>query len=154
MKRLVMVLPLVLLVVSSPASAQQPAGGPPSAKLTIVGPVSPGDLTPRPDARDRQPDQDARLAVREKAEFRDQQRQGRLASRQWFGLSNTRPMANTDPFDSDYSPCWTSNNGSYPFRWSGSSPAIAVLPGAKAPTRPRAKPPRLRDQSLPAAARR
>jgi hypothetical protein len=131
MKRLVMVLPLVLLVASSPAWAQKPAGGPPSAKLSIVGPVSPGDPASRPETQARQPDQDAKLAVREKAEFRAQQRQGRLASRQWFGLSNVRPMANTDPYDNDYSPCWTSNNGSYPFRWSSSSPAIAVLPEPK-----------------------
>jgi hypothetical protein len=128
MKRLVTVLCFVFLVTSSPAWAQQAAGGPPSAKLTIVGPVSPGDLTPRPDTQVRQPDPDTKLAVREKAEFRAQQRQGRLASRQWFGLSNTRPMANTDPYDNDYSPRWTSNNGWYPFRWSGTSPVIAVLP--------------------------
>jgi hypothetical protein len=129
MKRLLMVLCLVLLVTSSPAWAQQPAGGPPSAKLTIVGPVSPGDLTPRADAQLHQPDPGTKLAVREKAEFRAQQRQGRLASRQWFGLSNTRPVATTDPYDSDYSPRWTSNNGYYPFRWSGCSPVIAILPG-------------------------
>jgi hypothetical protein len=132
MKRLVMVLALVLLVTSSPAWAQQPAGAPPSAKLSIVGPVSPGDVTPRPEAQVRQPDQDAKLAVREKAEFRSQQRQGRLASRQWFGLSNTRPRATTDPYDSDYSPGWTSSNSYYPYRWSGSSPVIAVLPGKSA----------------------
>jgi hypothetical protein len=131
MKRLVMVLSGVLLATSSPAWAQKPAAGPPSAKLTIVGPVSPGDLTPRPEAQVRQPDQDAKLAVREKAEFRAQQRQGRLASRQWFGLSNTRPTATTDPYDSDYSPRWTSTNGNHPFRWSGTSPVIAVLPCSK-----------------------
>jgi hypothetical protein len=93
--------------------------------------VSPGDLTPRPEAQLHQPDPDAKLAVREKAEFRAQQRQGRLASRQWFGLSNMRPRANTDPYDNDYSPGWTSNNGAYPARWSGSSPVIAILPGPK-----------------------
>ncbi len=131
MKRLVIVLPLALLVTSSPAWAQKPASGPPSAKLTIVGPLSPGDLAPRPVTPVRQPDPDAKLAVREKAEFRAQQRQGRLASRQWFGLSNTRPRATTDPYDSDYSPSWTSNNSFYPFRWSGTSPVIAVLPGPK-----------------------
>jgi hypothetical protein len=131
MKRLVMVLPLVFLATSSSAWAQQAAGGPPSTKLSIVGPVSPGDLAPRPEVQTRQVDPDIKLAVREKAEFRAQQRQGRLASRQWFGLSNTRPLANTDPYDNDYSPRWTSNNGAYPNRWSGASPVIAVLPEAK-----------------------
>jgi hypothetical protein len=131
MKRLAMVLPLVLLVTSSPVWAQKPAGGSPSAKLSVVGPVSPGDGA-KPEAQVRQPDQDAKLAVREKAEFRSQQRQGRLASRQWFGLSNTRPRATTDPYDSDYSPSWTSNTSFYPYRWSATSPVIAVLPGKSA----------------------
>jgi hypothetical protein len=131
MKRLVLVLALVFLVTSSPAWGQKPASGQPSAKLTIVGPLSPGDLAPKPETQVHQPDQDARLAVREKAEFRAQQRQGRLASRQWFGLSNMRPVATTDPYESDYSPRWTSNNATYPFRWSGTSPVIAVLPEPK-----------------------
>jgi hypothetical protein len=132
MKRLVLVLPLVLVVGASPAWAQKPAGGPPSVKLSVAAPTSPGDATPRQDAQSRSADQDAKLAVREKAEFRSQQRQGRLASRQWFGLSNTRPRATTDPYDSDYSPTWTGNTTFYPYRWSATSPVIAVLPGRSA----------------------
>jgi len=61
---------------------------------------------------------DPQRSVREKAEFRTVQRQRRLAARRWFGLSNARPQASSDPFNGgDYSARWTSNNGYYPSRW-------------------------------------
>lgn len=57
--------------------------------------------------------------VEQNAAFRADQRQSRLASRRWFGLSNARPAANTDPINGDYSAGWASNNSRYPMRWTG-----------------------------------
>jgi hypothetical protein len=71
--------------------------------------------------------QDPKLAVRQAAEFRGQQRQQRLAAMQWYGLSNARPRASSDPFHSDYAPGWTSNNLYYPNRWTA-EPVIVVRP--------------------------
>ena len=48
--------------------------------------------------------QDPKLAVRQAAELRGQQRQQRLAAMQWYGLSNSRPRASSDPFHGDYRP--------------------------------------------------
>lgn len=67
----------------------------------------------------RQQYDDPRTIVRNKAEFKAEQRQRRLAARRWFGFSNIRPQANSDPFNGDYSPRWTSNNAYYPSRWGG-----------------------------------
>ena len=57
--------------------------------------------------------------VEQNALFRATQREHRLAARRWFGLSNVRPQASSDPFHGDYSARWTSNNGFYPQRWTG-----------------------------------
>jgi len=62
---------------------------------------------------------DPQMQVRKNAEFRAAQRRSRLAALRWFGLSNARPRANGDPWHSDYSPSWTSNNYWFPFRWAG-----------------------------------
>ncbi len=71
--------------------------------------------------------QDPKLAVRQAAEFRGQQRQQRLAAMQWYGLSNTRPRASSDPFHGDYAPGWASNNLYYPNRWTA-EPIFVVRP--------------------------
>lgn len=87
--------------------------------------TSVGQVEPTPEMwfyeQYRQQYQDPQAVVREKAEFRAAQRQRRLAARRWFGLSNARPRANSDPFHGDYSARWTSNNGFYPSRWAGGS---------------------------------
>jgi hypothetical protein len=57
--------------------------------------------------------------VEQSASFRATQRRHRLASRRWFGLSNARPRANSDPVHGDYSPHWTGNNTLFPDRWAG-----------------------------------
>lgn len=61
---------------------------------------------------------DPKLAVRKKAEFRAAQRERRLAAMQWFGMSNSRPMASPTPVMGTYSPMWTSNYID-PYRWMG-----------------------------------
>ena len=64
---------------------------------------------------------DPRVLVHQKAQARAQQRQARLASMSWYGMSNSRPMAASTPFTSRYSPVWEMPGGRpfswYPNRW-------------------------------------
>jgi hypothetical protein len=50
------------------------------------------------------------------AQARAQQRQLRLASLAWYGMSNSRPTASPTPFASMYSPAWQMP-GNRPFAW-------------------------------------
>jgi hypothetical protein len=50
------------------------------------------------------------------AQTRGQQRQLRLASMQWYGMSNSRPTVSPTPFSSIYSPVWQMPGGR-PFAW-------------------------------------
>ncbi len=76
--------------------------------------------------------QDPKVAVRHAAELRRQQRQQRLAAMEWYGLSNSRPRASSDPFHGDYSPGWAANNLYYPYRWTGAAgPLVVVNPDAR-----------------------
>ncbi|HEX4149364.1 MAG TPA: hypothetical protein VHY20_10265, partial [Pirellulales bacterium] len=61
---------------------------------------------------------DPRVAVRQKAEFDQAQRQRRLAAQQWFGVSNARPLAGITPFQGTYSQTWVGNTTN-PMQWSG-----------------------------------
>jgi hypothetical protein len=119
MKWLPIALPLVFLAVATRVSAETPR----AAEIKINSSISPGELTPTPEMwfyeQNMRQHQDPKTGVREKAEFRSAQRQDRMASRRWFGLSNLRPTAASDPIHGDYSPTWTSNNYQYPNRWSG-----------------------------------
>jgi len=54
--------------------------------------------------------------VQEKAQARSYQRQARLASMSWYGMSNSRPQAATTPFTSRYSPAWEMPGGR-PYAW-------------------------------------
>ena len=71
--------------------------------------------------------QDPKVAVRKAAEFRGQQRQARLAAMQWYGLSNARPRASSDPIHCDYGPGWASNSFYYPNRWIGPTGLYMVV---------------------------
>lgn len=64
---------------------------------------------------------DPKEAVRRKAEYRTAQRQRRIAAREWFGYSNSRPTANLDPWDTSHSPHWTANNALHPYQWVGNN---------------------------------
>ena len=68
---------------------------------------------------------DPRAAVRRKAEYRAAQRQRRIAAMEWYGYSNSRPIANPTPFASGpYSPGWVSNNYRAPMEWSGGGRSV------------------------------
>ena len=63
---------------------------------------------------------DARAIVQQKAQARALQRQSRLASLAWYGMSNGRPTATPTPFTSMYSPVWQQPGGR-PFAWYASN---------------------------------
>ena len=60
--------------------------------------------------------QDAVANIQRKAEARAEQRQARLASMSWYGMSNGRPTGGPTPFTSRYGPTWESPGGR-PFSW-------------------------------------
>lgn len=133
MKRVCIVAALACLWLldGMPAVAEMPSS--PASKAGST--VSPGEVTPTPEMwfyeQYRRQYQDPKFGVRQKAEFRAGQRQDRIASRRWFGFSNQRPVAGSDPFHSDYSPSWTANNAHYPFRWGGVNGATLVVRAAQ-----------------------
>jgi hypothetical protein len=121
MMRLAISSALFLLIFAAPLHAEKPV----AAGLGLSTVVSPGELKATPemwfyDQAMRQY-KDPQMAVRAKADFRAQQRERRIASMKWFGLSNARPRASSDPFHNDYSAGWVANPGYYPSRWNGVS---------------------------------
>jgi hypothetical protein len=67
---------------------------------------------------------DPRSIVIQRAQARAAQREARLASLSWYGMSNSRPQAASTPFTSRYSPVWETPGGKpyswYPtYRWPG-----------------------------------
>ena len=71
---------------------------------------------------------DPKLNAQRSAQLKTQQRQARLASQQWYGLSNLRPNVNPIPYMSSYSPVWIGNT-SNPFYWSAggsTNPSVYV----------------------------
>lgn len=52
---------------------------------------------------------DPKLNARRAAQFKAEQRRLRLASQQWYGVSNLRPIVNPIPFMGNYSPMWSGN---------------------------------------------
>jgi hypothetical protein len=57
-----------------------------------------------------------RATIHHNAQTRAQQRQLRLSSMSWYGMSNARPTASLTPFCSIYSPVWQMP-GPQPFAW-------------------------------------
>jgi hypothetical protein len=138
------------LIVAAPALAQKPAGssGPlapvtaavekPIAKSQAnadarapLTAISPGDIKATPEMwfyeQYMRQYQDPKMAVRARAEFEADQRQRRMAAMHWFGMSNSRPRAASDPFHGEYSPSWASNNCAFPYRWQGIGPTWYVV---------------------------
>jgi len=119
-----------LLFVASPALAQGPA----AAQFGLSGRISTGELTPTPEMwfyeQYLRESKDPKSSVRKKAEFQAEQRRKRLAALKWFGFSNQRPQATSDPLYNDYSPRWTSNHASFPNRWCGRGRPWIILQSA------------------------
>jgi hypothetical protein len=59
---------------------------------------------------------DSLAIVQQKAAIRAEQRMSRLASLQWYGMSNSRPQGAPTPFTSRYSPTWEMPGGK-PYSW-------------------------------------
>ncbi len=59
---------------------------------------------------------DPKAVVQQKAAFRAEQRMSRMASMEWYGMSNSRPQACPTPLTSRYSPTWENPGGS-PYSW-------------------------------------
>lgn len=122
MKRSVISAALLLLLSAAPVRAEKPI----ATGVGLGSVVSPGELKATPDMwfydQAMRQYKDPQMAVRAKADFRAEQRQRRLESMKWFGLSNSRPRASSDPFHGDYSPGWVGPCGYYPSRWPGVGP--------------------------------
>lgn len=128
--------PLAILLaaaVVAPASAraQQPK---PTRSQNIPGDreISLGEIAPTQEMwfyqQEAKRAQDPKQAIRRRAEFRAAQRERRLASQEWYGISPMRPNANTTPFTGGlYSPGWAGNSRET-FRWMPQAP-IVVIPG-------------------------
>jgi len=100
--------------------------------------IAVGELQPTPEMwfyeQYQQQYDDPGAAVREKAALRAAQRQGRLAAMRWYGLSNSRPRASSDPFHGEYSPKWSAS-GRYPDQWMGGSVPLVVIRSESSRTR-------------------
>ncbi len=109
-----------------PCQAQEPRVRPhvPSAQDTQ------GVLTPTPEMwfyeQERLRHDDPKMAIRLRAEVRAQQRQDRLASLYWFGMSNSRPSVSCAPFTGSYSAYWASNSFD-PLRWRQTTYPLVVM---------------------------
>jgi hypothetical protein len=114
---------LALSLSASAAWGQQPTIAKPKASSTE--PTSIGHVTPTPEMwfydQELRQRYSPELAVRRKAEFETEQRMRRMAAREWFGIDNSRPIANPTPhIGGSYSPMWT-GGGRNPYHWAGRS---------------------------------
>lgn len=135
MRRFAIALSVLGVLVAVPALAQGPA----RTNNKDDKAISPGEVSATPEMWFYQQYQrqyeDPKMAVRRNAEFRAEQRANRLAAMQWFGFSNARPRASSDPWHGDYSPMWTANNNWYPSQWVGSGRPTVLVPADGGKTR-------------------
>lgn len=98
--------------------------------------ISLGELQPTPEMwfyeQHLQQRSDPWVAVRNRAEFRANQRERRIASREWYGYSASRPTASPTPYNDVYSPFWR-GNGANPFAWQATTPVTIIERSAAAP---------------------
>jgi hypothetical protein len=62
------------------------------------------------------PKKDARTIIQQKAQVRAEQRQERMATASWYGLSYSRPSGSSTPFTSRYGSLWEMPVGR-PYYW-------------------------------------
>lgn len=90
--------------------------------------TSVGTLAPTPEMwfyeQERTRHDDVKLSIRRRAEQRGQERQARLASQKWYGISNSRPTVSPTPWFNGYSDHWGSNTYD-PMRWR--MPAVPLI---------------------------
>lgn len=119
MKRLAILSALFLLLSATAARAEKPVTT--SQNLDVV--VSPSELKATPDMwyyeQAMRQYKDPKMVVRARAEAQANMRLQRLESMKWFGFSNIRPRASSDPYHNDYSPGWVASPGYFPGRWNG-----------------------------------
>jgi hypothetical protein len=98
----------------------------PSAGAAITS----GELTPTPEMwfyqQYQQQYQSPKEMVHRNADFKATERLRRLNTQKWFGMSNQRPKAATDPYNGDYTAMWTSGNALYPNRWQSFGVPVAL----------------------------
>jgi hypothetical protein len=127
MKRLVFALAVLLVLGVGTANAERPT----TTGVGLDSAFTSGDLKVTPEMwfydQAMRRYNDPKAILRAKAEYRTLERQRRLESMRWFGMSNGRPRASSDPFHSDYSPMWVSNPGYYPWRWNGVAQASGYV---------------------------
>ena len=127
MKRIALSMAALMLLGSAAALAQDKGnvnlrrGARPGALSTT--PVTP-EIWLYEQERDRYNDPQA--MVRQRAEIRGAQRQRRLASMKWYGLSNARPDYTPTPWFGPQSPRWGSNS-LHPSIWRGGLTPHVVL---------------------------
>ncbi len=122
MKRSWIALAVVAAFLTIPALAQEPVvPGPVVSDITVAS-CQPSP-TPQMWFYQQQLEEymNTKLAIRRKAEAQARQRRARLATSRWFGQSNLRPRATTDPINGCYSSRWGGNNLLVPNLWSGYS---------------------------------
>jgi hypothetical protein len=112
---------------SLPATARPIAAVPVSSSSQVR--VSLSTLTPTPEMwfyeQMRADYNDVALQARRRAEWNAAQRRARIAAREWYGYSNSRPTAHPTPFTYYYSAQWGSNT-SNPFIWSARANPVFV----------------------------
>ncbi len=116
----------LVLVCASLALAQEPR---PQTEFDNSG-ISPGEINKTPEMwfyeQSLRQNNNPRVAVRAKAEFRADQRRRRMAALSWFGFSNARPTVTFTPTMSPFSPTWAGNHYQ-PEHWRGTgSPTYVV----------------------------
>ena len=128
MKRLSLAFVLLALALSATAGAKDPD---PKSKPLSEPVISPGEVNPTPEMWFYQQYQlqhkDPHALVQHQAELRAAERAHRIASMQWYGMSNSRPRASNDPFNNDYGPSWTSGNRFTPNRWDANIHSTVVI---------------------------
>jgi hypothetical protein len=109
---------LILLVGAALASASSASAQAFDTQTPAVVDAQGEAETPQPYAQPIAPTYDtAPLTVQQRtAQARAQQRQLRMASMAWYGMSNARPTATPTPFCSVYSPVWQMPGGR-PYAW-------------------------------------
>ena len=119
MKRLAILSAMFLLLSAAPVRAEKPVTTNPTSNISL------GEMKATPQMwfydQELRQYKDPQMAVRLKADQRAQQRMRRLESMRWYGFSNSRPRASSDPYNTDYAPGWVATPGYYPSRWNGVS---------------------------------